>query len=115
MLRSFFVSLSKALWAQKLITSWGFARRAAFRFVAGETLSEAVQVVEQLNAHGIRATLDQLGENTLNKEDALSATIDIVDALTEIERTKIPANVSIKLSQIGMGLEALLFSFSDGG
>jgi proline dehydrogenase len=104
MLRSFFVSLSKALWAQRLITGWGFARRAAFRFVAGETLAEAVQAVRRLNARGIRSSLDQLGENTLNTADAISATNSIIAAITEIERTQVQANVSIKLSQIGLGL-----------
>ena len=55
MLRSFFVSLSKASWAQRTITRWGFARKAAFRFVAGESSAEAIQVVRQLNGRGIRA------------------------------------------------------------
>ena len=105
MLRSFFVSLSKAGWAQQAITRWGFARRAAFRFVAGETLAEAVAVVRQLNGRGIRASLDHLGENTLRSEDALAATQSIEEAIAEIERTGVQANVSIKLSQIGLSLD----------
>lgn len=106
MLRSFFVSLSKASWAQRLITGWGFARKAAFRFVAGETLAEAVLVVRQLNARGILSSLDQLGENTLNAVDANAATNSIIAAINEIERSQVQANVSIKLSQIGLSLDS---------
>ncbi|HEX7568515.1 MAG TPA: proline dehydrogenase family protein [Anaerolineaceae bacterium] len=108
MLRSFFVSLSKASWAQRTITRWGFARRAAFRFVAGETSAEAVQVVRQLNGRGISASLDHLGENTLNSEDARYSVDAIQSVIKEIDRAGVQANVSIKLSQIGLDLDAAL-------
>ena len=108
MLRSFFVSLSKASWAQSTITRWGFARRAAFRFVAGETSAEAVQVVRQLNGRGICASLDHLGENTLNSEDARNAVDAILSIIKEIDRAGVQANISIKLSQIGLNLDAAL-------
>ena len=108
MLRSFFGSLSKASWAQRTITRWGFARRAAFRFVAGETSAEAVQVVRQLNGRGIRASLDHLGENTLKLEDARYAVNAILLILAEIDRAGVQANVSIKLSQIGLNLDVAL-------
>ena len=64
MLRSFLIYLSKAGWAQKLVTSWSFAWKAASRFIAGESIPEAIRVVRELNAKGINATLDQLGEHT---------------------------------------------------
>ena len=62
MLRAFFVMLSKAGWMQRLLTRWGFAWRAASRFVAGETREDALNVVRQLNRSGILVTLDHLGE-----------------------------------------------------
>jgi len=105
MLRSFFVSLSKAGWAQRTITHWGFARRAAFRFVAGETSTEAIAAVRQLNAKGIRASLDALGENTLNQADASHAVDEIIAMIGKIELAGVQANVSLKLSQIGLGLD----------
>ncbi len=52
MLRSFLISLSKAAWAQRLVTGWKFAWRAASRFVAGNTIQDAVPVVRELNAKG---------------------------------------------------------------
>jgi proline dehydrogenase len=105
MLRSFFVGLSKAAWAQRLVTSWGFARRAARRFVAGETQLEAIEVVRQLNARGINASLDHLGENTNSLEAARSAAAEILELLELVQSSGVKANVSIKLSQIGLGLD----------
>jgi proline dehydrogenase len=108
MLRSFFISLSKAAWAQRLITSWKFAWRAASRFVAGESIQDAVLVVKELNAKGMNVTLDHLGEATSTREDALQATEDILELLDQIERSKIRANVSVKLTQIGLALDEKL-------
>lgn len=105
MLRSFLIYLSKAAWAQRIVTRWGFAWKAASRFVAGETVQDAIRVVRELNARGIRATLDRLGEHTSNVEEANSAADSIVEVLNEIDKAGVKANVSIKLTQIGMGLD----------
>src|SRR5829696_8148483 len=105
MLRSFLIYLSKAAWAQKLVTSWGFAWRAASRFVAGETAADAIRAIRELNEKCINATLDQLGEHTSTVEEADKATQDIVFLLNEIDKAGVRANVSIKLTQIGMGLD----------
>jgi proline dehydrogenase len=105
MLRSFLIYLSKAAWAQKLVTSWGFAWWAASRFVAGESIHDAIRVVRELNARGINATLDQLGEHTSSVEEANISANAIVSVLSEINKADVKANVSIKLTQIGMGLD----------
>jgi proline dehydrogenase len=110
MLRSFFISLSKAVWAQQLITSWKFAWRAASRFVAGNSIQDAVLVVRELNAKGMNVTLDHLGEATTTRADALKATEDILELLDQIELAKIRANISIKLTQIGLALDETLCS-----
>lgn len=105
MLRSFLIYLSKAAWAQKLVTSWGIAWWAASRFVAGETAADAIRVIRQLNEKGITATLDYLGEHTSTVEEADRATDKILTILAEIEKAGVRSNVSIKLTQIGMGLD----------
>lgn len=105
MLRSFLIYLSKAAWAQKLVTSWGFAWRGASRFVAGETAEDSIRAIRVLNARGIHATLDHLGEHTSTAEEADKATDDILFILSEIDKAGVRANVSIKLTQIGMGLD----------
>lgn len=109
MLRSLLIYLSKAAWAQNLITSWGFAWRTASRFIAGTKLEDAVRVVKELNAKGINATLDHLGEHTNTPEEAQQATDDIfatLDALGADQNLR--SNVSIKLTQIGLGLDETL-------
>lgn len=105
MLRSFLIYLSKAAWAQRIVTGWKFARRAASRFIAGETIADAIGVVRDLNARGINATLDCLGEHTSSTEEAIQAAQVILDVLDEIQRAGVRSNVSIKLTQIGMGLD----------
>jgi proline dehydrogenase len=105
MLRSILIYLSKAAWAQKLVTSWGLARRAASRFVAGETLPDAIRVVQELNRKEINVTLDHLGEHTSTIDEAERATDDIFLILEEIDKRAVRANISIKLTQIGMGLD----------
>lgn len=109
MLRSFFIYLSKAAWAQKLITGWSFSWRFASRFVAGITLADALRVVRELNAKGINATLDHLGEHTSAPEEAQQAAENIYATLDAIgAEPGLRSNVSIKLTQIGMGLDESL-------
>ena len=109
MLRSFFIYLSKAAWAQRLITGWGFAWRTASRFVAGTNLADALKAVRDLNSKGINATLDHLGEHTSAPEEAQQAAEDIFATLDAIgAEPGLRSNVSIKLTQIGMGLDESL-------
>jgi proline dehydrogenase len=104
MLRSFFIYLSKASWARKLVTNWSIAWRMASRFVSGETLGDAIQAIKELNKKGINATLDHLGEHTDTPELASQATVDIIQALDAIQNSGVRTNVSIKLTQIGLGI-----------
>jgi proline dehydrogenase len=105
MLRTIFIYLSKAAWAQKLVTGWGFAWRMASRFVAGERMEDAERVVTELNSKGINATLDQLGEHTTTAEEAIQSANGIIAILEDINKAGIRSNVSIKLTQIGMGMD----------
>ena len=105
MLRSFLIYLSKAAWAQKLVTGWSFSWRAASRFVAGETSEDAIRAVRELNEKGINATLDHLGEHTSTVEEANRAADEIISILNEIDKSGVKSNISIKLTQIGMGLD----------
>mgnify|MGYP000433421021 CR=1 FL=1 len=109
MLRSLLIYLSKAAWAQNLVMNWGVAWRAASRFVAGVDLSDALRVVKELNAKGINATLDHLGEHTSSLAEAQQAADDIFSTLDALGAD--PAarcNVSIKLTQIGLSLDESL-------
>ena len=104
MLRSLLIYLSKAAWARSLVTRWKFAWRAASRFVAGETLEDAIRVIQALNARGIFATLDHLGEHTTTPDESRQAVSAILRAIDAIQDSGVRANVSIKLTQIGLHL-----------
>ncbi|PYS55148.1 MAG: proline dehydrogenase [Acidobacteria bacterium] len=81
-------------------------RRVAGRYIAGETVDEALTVAAELNRRGIRATLDILGEDTHNIDQAGRAVNDYQQLLEEIHRRKLDANVSIKLTQLGLKVDA---------
>ncbi len=106
MLRSLLIYFSKAAWAQNIVTNWGFVWKAVSRFIAGTTVEEAIQAVKALNDKGINATLDQLGEHTSTPEEANRAADGIIAVLDAIQDAGVRSNVSIKLTQIGMGMDA---------
>jgi proline dehydrogenase len=105
MLRSFLIYLSKAGWAQRMVTGWKIAWQTASRFVAGESIQDAVRAIRELNEKGIVTTLDQLGEHTTTSEEATQSAEGILIILDEIEKAGVKSNISIKLTQVGMGLD----------
>jgi proline dehydrogenase len=80
-------------------------RKFANKYIAGETLSDAVRVVKELNAKGIMATLDVLGEAISTKEEAITARNEILELFPTIQKEKLDSNVSIKLTQLGLALD----------
>lgn len=79
-------------------------RNASRRFVAGEVLDDAVNATRALNNRGIQVALDLLGENVAIKEEAAEAMRDYVNAIELIARTQIDANISIKLTALGLDI-----------
>lgn len=104
MLRSFFLYLSQARRAKNLIMRIGPARRAAHRFVAGDTLPEAIEVVRRLNANGLEVTLDHLGESVTDEAGARQAAQAYLDMLGAIAESGVRATVSLKLTQLGLDI-----------
>lgn len=105
MLRNFLIYLSQAAWARRLVMALPFARRAARRFVAGDTVESALQVVGRLNAEGLDVTLDLLGEHTADEAAANEARLQIQQMLTRLAQSGLRAGISIKLTQIGLKLD----------
>jgi proline dehydrogenase len=102
MLRWILTYLSQAKWARNFVQNWGVARSMATRFIAGETLDEAIDTVKKLNALGINATLDHLGENVNSPEEANRAAGEIIKIIERLYKEGVSSGVSIKLSQIGL-------------
>ena len=80
------------------------AKGFASRFVAGETLDTAIEAVRQLNAKGITATLDLLGESVRNEEEARESARAYIEMLDRIRESKLDANVSVKLTAMGLDI-----------
>ena len=77
----------------------------AKRFVAGQTIQEAISAVRHLNAFGILTTLDVLGENVSTRPAAEAAVAAYLEALDWIQREGLSSNVSLKLTQMGLDID----------
>ncbi len=75
------------------------------RYVAGTTLPDAIAVAQDLRRHGIDVSLDLLGETVDDLAESATATKAYVEALTAIAENGLGATVSIKLSQLGIGID----------
>ncbi len=80
------------------------ARRVARRFVAGETLDEAITVAHELNRRRISVSLDHLGENTRDAHEATAAANDYIAIIERIQREGADANISVKLTALGLDI-----------
>jgi len=82
-----------------------FVKIFANKYIAGETLEDAIRVVKEFNAKNIMATIDVLGEDISTKEEAISALNEAKLVLDEIKKNNLDSNISIKLSQFGLKLD----------
>jgi len=83
----------------------GIVRRVANRYIAGETVDDALRIVAGLNERGFRATLDILGEHIHNLDQARRAAAGYVGVLDAIDGRKLESNISIKLTQLGLKVD----------
>lgn len=102
MLRNALLYLSSQPQVFNFVRHNGMAKGFASRFVAGETLDTALAAVKQLNARGITATLDLLGESVHNEEEARAGARAYIEMLDRIKSEKLDANVSVKLTAMGL-------------
>ena len=80
-------------------------QRLSSRYIAGPSLDDAVRVVRRLNAKGKLATVDVLGEEITNADEARAITGQYHDALARIDEEQLDANVSVKLTGLGLELD----------
>jgi proline dehydrogenase len=103
-MRRFLLYLSQQKALRRWMETHRFARKLTQRFVAGETLADALAVAANLSAEGIFTALDHLGENVTTLEEAAGSTEAYLMALDEIAARGLPATVSIKITQFGIDL-----------
>lgn len=102
--RSFFLFLSRRKHLRRWMETSPLAKRLASRFVAGESLDQALSVGRKLNSEGITVTLDHLGESVSTLDEAAQARDVYLRTLCAIHDSGIQGNVSLKLTQFGLDL-----------
>jgi len=108
MLRAGLLWLSEQPQVFRFVRRNGLARRFASRFVAGETVESAVAALRELNPAGLSASLDLLGESVLHADEARHARDTYLETLDRIRAAGANANVSVKLTQMGLDIDEAL-------
>lgn len=107
LMRNTLLYLSKSRVANKAARRYGL-RFGANRFVAGETISSAIEAVRDLNRRGILATLDHLGEFVANEAEAMDAAEYCIRTLDAIREAGVRSHLSVKLTQLGLDISESL-------
>ena len=105
MLRSLFIALSRQKSLRAFSEQSAIGRKLSSRFVAGMTVEEALDAAEQLNREGISASLDSLGESVTDAAQAHAGAAIYHRLLDAIQQRGLAANVSVKLTQMGLDLD----------
>jgi proline dehydrogenase len=102
MLRELLIRLSENDSMRRFASNFGPARRMARRFVAGETLDDAVTVVKSLAAQGIKAIFNEVGESVESQAEARLAAQNFCETLQRIKAEGVDASISVKPSHLGL-------------
>jgi proline dehydrogenase len=105
LLRSALIALSQNKPLRRFAEQSQMGRKMSGRFIAGMKVSDALRVAETLNREGIPVSLDSLGENVSTEEEAHRSAQIYHQLLDEIQQRGIQANVSLKLTQMGMYID----------
>ncbi len=108
MLRALFISLSENRWLRALAERSSFGQRISGRFVAGTRVDDALRVTQTLNQSGLSVSIDNLGENVASAEEAQRSAQLYEELLREISVRGLNANVSLKLTHMGLDVDAKL-------
>ena len=105
--KALFHGLAQIPTLQRLASKYGMAPGSGFarRFIAGETIDEAVDCVKDLPAKGLKLTLDYLGESVSSAAAASAAAADYVKIINAIVASGIERNISLKLTQLGLDVD----------
>ena len=103
--KSALIWLSRQEGLKDFAARFGFFKKLTTRFVAGETIDEAVSHIRAINAEHCSASFDHLNESVGSDEEAEAEVVEYLNILEQITETGIDSNVSIKLTQFGLGLD----------
>jgi len=108
MLRAFFISLSENRWLRGMAERSAVGRRLSSRFVAGTEVEDALRVTQTVNQKGLSVSVDNLGENVTNAEEARASAQLYQQMLDEIASRQLNANISLKLTHMGLDVDEQL-------
>jgi proline dehydrogenase len=108
MLRTFFVRLSENHSLRAFAERSSIGRRVSHRFVAGTDIADAISVTQALNRAGMSVTVDNLGENVHNLDEARASAQLYHQILDAVAAQKLNANISLKLTHMGLDVDELL-------
>ncbi|MCS6829683.1 MAG: proline dehydrogenase family protein, partial [bacterium] len=91
---------------RQLITRGRLFRKLVDRFVAGETLQDAIRVAKQLQSRGMKASIDYLGESVHDRQMAEGVVAEYLKVLPTLAREGLDTQVSVKLTQLGLDIES---------
>jgi proline dehydrogenase len=103
--RSALIWLSRHEGLKDFATRFSVFKKLTTRFVAGETIEEAVKFIREINAEGCSATFDHLNESVGSVDEAEREVSEYLEILSKIDDSHINSNASIKLTQFGLGLD----------
>jgi proline dehydrogenase len=104
-MRRSLLKASQSQWLREHAPRYGFMRRTVTRFMPGENVEDALAAAQTLASNGIGAVLTHLGENITDRAEAQEVTKHYQDVLDRIRAANLPAEVSVKLTQLGLDLE----------
>lgn len=105
MLRQFFIALSESKGLRAIAERSPMGRNASRRFVAGTTMDDVMAASKAMNDGGMAVTMDVLGENVTNEDEARESVGAYHRLLEEIAARKLNANVSVKLTHVGFDID----------
>ena len=108
MLRALFISLSENRSLRGMAERSAIGRRLSSRFVAGTQVDDALRVTQTVNQKGLSVSVDNLGENVTNAEEARASVQLYHQMLDEISSRQLNANVSLKLTHMGLDVDEKL-------
>jgi proline dehydrogenase len=107
-LRAFFIALSESRSLRNIAERSRFGQRTSSRFVAGTQVADAIRAAAAVNQFGAGVSVDNLGENVTNAEEARASAQLYHHLLDEIAARKINANISLKLTHMGLDVDESL-------
>jgi proline dehydrogenase len=108
MLRALFISLSENRSLRSMAERSAIGQRLSSRFVAGTQVDDALRVAQAVNQKGLSVSVDNLGENVTNAEEARASAQLYHQMLDEISSRQLSANVSLKLTHMGLDVDEKL-------